>query len=137
MKKWIVTFTILIVTILTANKAEGQTYTQQFIDKCTGETKIATTTYINGQAVVSFYNQIKTFTPFEVQTGVLQSWLQTIYATYQTMGCPTNTVVQQTVTTAVTQAAATAASAAASSAGSAAPRAHRTGCGRCGSRLRS
>ena len=78
MNKWLVTLSI-IVTFLFANQAKGQTYTQTFIDKCTGETKLATTTYINGNAVVSFYNQIKTFTPLEVQIGQLQVWLQTTY----------------------------------------------------------
>ena len=56
MKKWIISSVILVI-ILFANKANGQTYTQTFIDKCTGEVKVATTTYINGNAVVSFYNQ--------------------------------------------------------------------------------
>jgi len=78
MKKWIISSVILVI-ILFANKANGQTYTQTFIDKCTGETKVVTTTYINGNAVVSFYNQIKTFTPLEVQIGQLQVWLQTTY----------------------------------------------------------
>ena len=112
MKKWIISSVILVI-ILFANKANGQTYTQTFIDKCTGETKVATTTYINGNAVVSFYNQIKTFTPLEVQTGQLQVWLQTTYAAYNTLACPVSTVVQQTITNAVAQAAAQAAASAA------------------------
>jgi len=49
----------------------SQTYTQTFIDKCTGEKKVATTTIINGNATVSFYNQVRTFTPIEVQSGVV------------------------------------------------------------------
>ena len=53
MKQWLLG--ILILCLLFAQKANGQVYTQTFIDKCTGETKIATTTYINGNAVVSFY----------------------------------------------------------------------------------
>jgi hypothetical protein len=57
MKKCLVSL-IIIVTTLTAFKAEGQTFTQSFIDKCTGERKIATTTMINGSATVSFYNEI-------------------------------------------------------------------------------
>ena len=119
MKKWIVTLTILIVTILTANKAESQTYTQTFIDKCTGEVKIATTTYINGNAMVSFYNEVKTFTPIEVQTGVLQLWLNTTYAKYSTMACPTNQVVTQTVQATVNQAASSAAAGSSAAAASA------------------
>jgi hypothetical protein len=41
MKKWLVG---IIVLFLFAFKANGQTYTQTFIDKCTGERKVATTT---------------------------------------------------------------------------------------------
>ena len=71
MKKWIIGIAIFFVFAL---KANGQTYTQTFIDKCSGEKKIATTTMFNGYATVSFYNQVRTFTPQEVQTGVVQSW---------------------------------------------------------------
>lgn len=122
MKKWIATILIIIVTFITAFKAEGQTYTQTFIDKCTGETKVATTTMSNGFATVSFYNQVRTFTPLEVQTGVVQTWLLTTKATYEALTCPVinNPVVQQTVTNAVAQTASTSASQAASSAASSA-----------------
>ncbi len=119
MKKWVVG---IIVLFLFAFKANGQTYTQTFIDKCTGEKKVATTTIINGHATVSFYNQIRTFTPLEVQTGVVQTWLFTTKATYEALTCPVinNPVVQQAVANTATQAAANAASSAASSAASAA-----------------
>ena len=120
MKKWILTFTMLIVTTLTAFRAEGQTYTQSFIDKCTGERKVATTTMINGSATVSFYNEVRTFSPMEVQTGQLQVWINQVYLRYSTLACPTNVVVQQTVTNAVAQTASNAASSAASNAASAA-----------------
>ena len=56
MKKYII---FLLIFCFIGFKSSGQIYTQTFIDKCTGETKIATTTYVNGNAVVSFYNQIK------------------------------------------------------------------------------
>ena len=93
--------------------------TQTFIDKCTGEVKVATTTYINGNAVISFYNQIKTFTPAEVNSGIAQAWLLTVKTSYEAITCPVNNpVVTQTVQQTVTQAAA--AAAAASSAASAA-----------------
>ena len=82
MKK--ITLLILFVT-LTSIKLLGQTYTQSFVDKCTGEKKIATTTMINGYATVSFYNQIRTFTPLEVQTGVVQGWLLSTKTTYESI----------------------------------------------------
>ena len=121
MKKWLATFLISVI-FLFAQKAYAQTYTQTFIDRCTGETKLATTTIINGNATVSFYNQVRTFTPFEVQTGLVQTWLFTTKATYEAFTCPViNTpVVQQTVTNAVAQTASNAASQAASSAASSA-----------------
>ncbi|NDB29990.1 hypothetical protein EB151_10635, partial [archaeon] len=120
MKKWIVAFTISIVTFLSAFKSEAQTYTQTYVDKCTNEIKIATTTFINGNAVVSFYNEVRTFSPFEVQSGATQVWIQATLLKYQQMSCPTNVVVQQTVQQAVQQAASQAASAAASQAASSA-----------------
>ena len=109
---------LCILIIFIGFSGKSQTFTQTFIDKCTGEVKVATTTYVSGNAFVSFYNQSRTFTPLEVQTGQLQLWLQTTYATYNSMACPTNQVVQQTIQNTVTQAASTAASNAASSAAS-------------------
>ena len=69
MKQWVVNF-IIICILLFAQKVNGQVFTQTFIDKCTGEIKIASTTYVGGNAVVSFYNQVRTFTPLEVQSGI-------------------------------------------------------------------
>ena len=104
MKKWIVTLTILIVTTLIAEEARSQTYTQTYKDKCTGEIKVATTTMTNGYATVSFYNQVRVFSPQEVMAGAVQLWITATYTAYSTMGCPTSQVVQQTVTNAVAQA---------------------------------
>ena len=92
MKKWLISLSI-IVMFLIAPQAKGQIFTQTFIDKCSGEKKVATTKYVNGNAVVSFYDQVRVFTPTEVQTGQVQLWLQTVYLAYSTMGCPTNIVV--------------------------------------------
>ena len=119
MKKWLVNF-IIVCIVLFAQQVNGQIFTQSFVDKCTGEIKIATTTYVRGNAVVSFYNQVRTFTPIEVQSGILNAWLQTTHLAYSTLACPTNIVVQQTVQQAVSQAAAQAAAAAASAAAQAA-----------------
>ncbi|MEY3411772.1 MAG: hypothetical protein RIQ70_458, partial [Bacteroidota bacterium] len=118
MKKIVVCLIIFFVGLL-SNKVTAQTFTQTFIDKCTGEVKIAKTTYINGNAIVSFYGEIRSFTPSEVQTGQLQIWLQTTYATYSSLPCQ-SAVVQQTIQTTVTQATAAAASAAATTAANAA-----------------
>ena len=110
MKKWLVSFLILIGCAFT-QEVTAQTYTQTFVDKCSGQIKTATTTMVNGNAVVSFYDQVKIFTPLEVQSGAVKLWLNSVYLAYSTMGCPTNIVVQQTVQQAVTQAASAAATA--------------------------
>jgi ribosomal protein L12E/L44/L45/RPP1/RPP2 len=119
LKKLKIFLSALFILFL-ASKANGQTFTQTFIDKCSGEVKVATTTYVNGNAVVSFYNQVKVFTPTEVQSGALKMWLQATYVAYSTTGCPTNIVVQQTVQQTVNQAVQQAASAAATQAAAAA-----------------
>ena len=52
MKKLLSLLTILVLLCISW-KAEGQVYTQTYVDKCTGEIKVATTTYINGSATVN------------------------------------------------------------------------------------
>jgi hypothetical protein len=119
MKKW---YLSLVVLFLFTIKLNAQTYTQTFIDKCTGEKKIATTVMMNGYATVSFYNQVRTFTPTEVQTGIVQAWLLTTKATYESLTCPVinNPIVQQAVANAAAQTASNAAASAASTAASSA-----------------
>jgi len=119
MKRWLV-YVIISVILFISHKAKGQTYTQTFVDRCTGETKLAVTTYINGNAVVSFYNQIRTFTPIEVQSGALQAWLITTKVTYEAMTCPTATVITNVISTTISQTVANTATAAAASAAAAA-----------------
>lgn len=105
---------------LFTQKVNGQIYTQTYVDKCTGEIKTATTTYVNGNSVISFYNQTRVFTPTEVSNGTTQTWLNQVYAQYNSMACPTSQVVQQTVQNTVSQAASSAASSAASNSASSA-----------------
>ena len=94
MKKWILSLLIIVICLFAQN-AIGQTYTQTYKDKCTGEIKVATTTMVNGFATVSFYNQVRVFSPQEVMAGAVQLWITATYTAYSTMGCPTNQVVQQ------------------------------------------
>jgi hypothetical protein len=122
MKKWVFGLTIIVITLI-SQKAIGQTYTQTYKDKCTGEIKVATTTMVNGFATVSFYNQIRVFSPTEVMAGAVNMWITATYAAFNTMACPTNVVVQQTVQNTVSQAAAAAAAAAAQAAADAAAKA--------------
>jgi hypothetical protein len=113
-------YLFILITILISKQTVGQTFTQTFIDKCSGETKIATTIMINGSATVSFYNQIKTFSPIEVQSGMVKTWLITVKTSYEAFTCPLtdNPIVQQAVANTVAQAATNAAASAASSAAS-------------------
>jgi hypothetical protein len=117
MKKYGIFVLLLFSLVVNAN---SQTFTQTFIDKCSGERKIATTVMINGNATVSFYDQMRSFTPFEVQTGLVQVWLNTIKTTYEAITCPiiTNPVIQQTVANTATQATTSVASQVAGSAAS-------------------
>ena len=108
----------LIILCLFAKEMNAQTYTQTFVDKCSGQIKTATTTMVNGNAVVSFYDQVKVFSPLGVQCGAVRLWLNSVYLSYSTVGCPTNIVFQQTVQQAVTQAASQAATSAATQAAS-------------------
>ena len=59
--------------------AKGQVFTQTFIDRCTGETKVVTANFINGPTTVAFYNRIRVFTPQEATNGTLQQWLMETY----------------------------------------------------------
>jgi hypothetical protein len=108
MKKSLVSLLVLVILAFT-QKVNAQTYTQTYKDKCSGEIKVATTTMINGYATVSFYNQVRVFSPLEVQSGATQLWISATYTAYNTLGCPTSVVVQQTVQATVQQAASQAA----------------------------
>jgi hypothetical protein len=81
----------------------GQTYNQTYVDKCTGEVRVVTTMFINNNVIVSFYDQIKTFTPIEVQSGVMKTWLELTYNNNNSLPCPTNQIVQQTIQNTVSQ----------------------------------
>ncbi len=96
--------------------ASGQTLTQTYYDKCTGEVKVFTIP-LQGSTVIVFYNKSRSFTAADVTSGALQAWLEETYLWWSTYNpCSsaqaTQTVVQQTATQA-TQAATSAATAAA------------------------
>lgn len=99
--------------------ASGQTLTQTYYDKCTGEVKVFTIP-LQGSTVIVFYNKSRSFTAADVTSGALQIWLEETYTWWSTYNpCSsaqaTQTVVQQTAQQA-TQAATSAATAAASAA---------------------
>jgi len=111
--KWLL---VLLLTLLLANNANGQSITQTYIDPC--DNKIYTVTFPlpNNSVTIMVRGKIKTFTYAEAQLGAIQTWVNSIFTT----PCPTNTAVQQAITNTVSQAASQAASSAASTAASAA-----------------
>lgn len=121
---------LIILFLFIGSNVYSQTFTQTFIDRCTGEVKIVTANFVNGSATVAFYNRVRIFTYAEFTSGVLQQWLNETYEWWNTLSpCSTTTQqVQQAQQTAqaaqqaaqTAQSAASSASAAASSAATAA-----------------
>jgi hypothetical protein len=72
-------FILFIVFFIWGISAKGQVFTQTFIDRCTGESKVVTANFTNGPTTVAFYNRIRVFTPQEAVNGTLQQWLLETY----------------------------------------------------------
>ena len=107
---------IFILLLFVSVKTYGQTYTQTFVDRCTGNVQVVTANFVNGSATVSFYNKVKVFTYQEFVNGDLHSWLIDTYTWWSNLSpCSTTTTqaqqAQQTAQTA-TNAAQTATNAA-------------------------
>lgn len=62
------------------NLSYGQTFTQTFVDRCTGEVQVVTADFTSGSAIVAFYNEAKLFTYTQYTNGELQQWLVQKYA---------------------------------------------------------
>lgn len=62
------------------NLSYGQTFTQTFVDRCTGEVQVVTADFTSGSAIVAFYNEAKLFTYAQYTNGELQQWLVQKYA---------------------------------------------------------
>jgi len=87
---------LLIFFLLIGSLSYGQTtFTQTFVDRCTGEVKVVTANFVNGSATVSFYDRIRTFTYQEYTSGVLHAWLMETYAWWTALS-PCSTTTQQT-----------------------------------------
>ena len=65
---------ILFFLFLT-NISYGQTFTQTFVDRCTGEVQVVTANFTTGSAIVAFYNEAKLFTYEQYTNGELHQWL--------------------------------------------------------------
>ena len=99
---------------LLANKANGQSIIQTYIDPCDNKVYTVIVPIASNQpgVVVLIRNKSRIFTYADFASGTVTKWVSDIFAT----PCPTNTAVQQTIQNTVSQAASQAASAAASSA---------------------
>ena len=75
----------ILFFIFVTNLSYGQTFTQTFVDRCTGEVQIVSADFTSGSAVVSFYNKVKLFTYNQYINGELQSWLVQQYAWWQAL----------------------------------------------------
>ena len=86
---------LLIGFFIWGVSAKGQVFTQTFIDRCTGETKVVTANFTNGPTTVAFYNRIRVFTPQEATNGTLQQWLIETYNWWNALS-PCAQAAQQT-----------------------------------------
>jgi hypothetical protein len=96
MKKYLSVVLLLLLTGTTF----GQTVTQTYTDRCTGETFVFSVPS-NGQTVVIFYNRSRVFTANDFNNGVLRGWLEETYAWWRNLSpCSasqsTVTIAQQT-----------------------------------------
>ena len=75
----------ILFFIFVTQVSYGQTFTQTFVDRCTGEVQVVTANFQTGSAVVSFYNKVKLFTYQQYVNGEMHEWLMTTYAWWQAL----------------------------------------------------
>ena len=92
MKKLLTILFFLCITQL----SYSQTFTQTFVDRCTGEVQVVTADFTTGSAVVSFYNRVRVFTYQQYTNGELHQWLLTTYAWWQALSPCSSTQTQTT-----------------------------------------
>lgn len=100
-----------------AHLSYGQTFTQTFIDRCTGDIQIVTANFVQGSAVVAFYDEVKLFTYQEFLNGQLQQWLIQKYLWWQALSPCSQAQQQAQQAQQAAQSAANAASSAAQTTG--------------------
>jgi hypothetical protein len=98
-------FFVFILFFVWGVSAKAQVFTQTFIDRCSGETKIVTANFSSGPTTVAFYNRIRVFTPQEALNGTLQQWLIETYNWWNSLSPCSQTATQtQQATQQATQA---------------------------------
>ena len=91
MKKFL---SILFFSFITHFSYGQQTFTQTFVDRCTGEVQIVTANFVQGSAVVAFYDEVRLFTYTQFLNGQLQTWLIQKYEWWQALS-PCSQATQQ------------------------------------------
>ena len=81
MNKWLATILLLIVTNLTAFKAEGQTVTQTYIDPCDNKVYVVTIPFGQNQTIAVIRGKSKIVTLADISSGAFQKWVNDIFAT--------------------------------------------------------
>lgn len=86
MKRWFV----LVLFLLLGASAKSQVLTTTFTDPCTKEVKVIVVPLV-GSTVVSLYNESKSFTAADVQSGALSQWISQVYIKWSSVNpCSTN-----------------------------------------------
>jgi len=116
MKKWILTFTILIVTLLSAFKAEGQTITQTYIDPCDNKVYVVVIPFGQNQTVAVIRGKSKIVTLADISSGAFQKWVNDVFSTPCTNQADAIRLAQEAAARAAADAAARAAADAAAKA---------------------
>ena len=116
MKKWLVTLLLIIVTTLTAFKAEGQTITQTYIDPCDNKVYVVVIPFGQNQTVAVIRGKSKIVTLADMNNGNFQKWVNSVFAE----PCPVNENIRLAQEAAARAAADAAAKAAADAAAKAA-----------------
>ena len=86
---------ILFFSFITHIGYGQTTFTQTFVDRCTGDVQVVTANFVQGSAVVAFYDEVRTFTYQQYTNGELQQWLAETYAWWNALS-PCSTAQAQT-----------------------------------------
>jgi len=92
MKKYLFILFFLFITYIGYSQT---TFTQTFVDRCTGDVQVVTANFVEGSAVVAFYDEVRLFTYQEFINGTLQQWLIEKYNWWQALS-PCSQAQQQT-----------------------------------------
>ena len=79
MKRWLSILVILVVFL--ANKANGQSIVQTYIDPCDNKVYTVAFPLPNNSITVVVRGKAKTFTYLEAQSGAILVWVNSIFAT--------------------------------------------------------